>query len=624
MIKLFKQYSYEFETKAHREKNEFYRGLAEGYSRASFELEHNLDPEKHKLNEAMSDQEVYKVVLNWYKDQIEAGKMTLNQCYELLSDKAKVSLNKLVDKSKIQESIRATLKKPLREAVETVYYTLAIPTEKGERNLLVKAPKKYNIDSKEDYLKLVDDLYKKGLINLDEKEDFEFGNFKCIERDDSAEFFISHGIKLLDLTSKGNKLKEDYEDYANKGEYSDKVFVAKANDNERKNLKKELAKRFKVGTRVYVYGEGPGSVKLYDEKNGEFGSVKVLLDRGELIPVSLGVDRIDLIKDVESFVCYNCGKYFVGKLKQNGTMPNCPNCYETVYKDDDRRDSDGHANKDVHIHKLGESYKMIGKPIYEAYNPKEDQKYKKMIQDEFGYCIDEIDVEGPGEIWIYLKDKYISSEMEGHTIHEQTFKACYEMLKNGIEESLSESADGVPSSLELNTGVLPIIDTGIYGREEDIWRYIEDDEGSYEDGPETMEDLDKAMIDIGGPMLQEMIQEVLPSATVEVTGVHHPTFYNYSTDELEFNLGYDPNELNELINRAVSEKEFEEYLKSFSSYSGFVSFMADNLEDFDTEDYWKKAVQVLCYYLGDKKDYHEALNYEATTDFWDDVIQSFR
>ena len=61
---------------------------------------------KINLNEAaMTDQEVYKVVLNWYKEQIENGKMTLNQCYELLSDKAKVSLNKLVDKSAIKEMV---------------------------------------------------------------------------------------------------------------------------------------------------------------------------------------------------------------------------------------------------------------------------------------------------------------------------------------------------------------------------------------------------------------------------------------------------------------------------------------------------------------------------------------
>jgi len=75
--------------------------------------------ESVKLEEAaMSDQEVYKVVLGWYKQQIESGKMTLNQCYELLSDKAKVSLNKMIDQSKIKESlINGTIQKLIKESV---------------------------------------------------------------------------------------------------------------------------------------------------------------------------------------------------------------------------------------------------------------------------------------------------------------------------------------------------------------------------------------------------------------------------------------------------------------------------------------------------------------------------
>ena len=79
----------------------------------------NKTTETRPMNEAvMSDQEVYKTVLEWYKTQIEGGKMTLNQCYELLSDKAKVSLNKMVDQSKIRESlINRTIQKLIKESV---------------------------------------------------------------------------------------------------------------------------------------------------------------------------------------------------------------------------------------------------------------------------------------------------------------------------------------------------------------------------------------------------------------------------------------------------------------------------------------------------------------------------
>ena len=79
----------------------------------------NKITETRPMNEAvMSDQEVYKTVLEWYKAQIEGGKMTLNQCYELLSDKAKVSLNKMVDQSKIKESmINKTINKLIKESI---------------------------------------------------------------------------------------------------------------------------------------------------------------------------------------------------------------------------------------------------------------------------------------------------------------------------------------------------------------------------------------------------------------------------------------------------------------------------------------------------------------------------
>ena len=79
----------------------------------------NKITETRPINEAvMSDQEVYKTVLEWYKTQIEGGKMTLNQCYELLSDKAKVSLNKMVDQSKRRESmINKTINKLIKESI---------------------------------------------------------------------------------------------------------------------------------------------------------------------------------------------------------------------------------------------------------------------------------------------------------------------------------------------------------------------------------------------------------------------------------------------------------------------------------------------------------------------------
>ena len=107
------------------EDEEFYGDEANANTIYKYILDNEI-PDKNKTTEtrpmneaAMSDQEVFKVVLEWYKDNIESGKMTLNQCYELLSDKAKVSLNKMVDQSKIKESmINKTINKLIKESIE--------------------------------------------------------------------------------------------------------------------------------------------------------------------------------------------------------------------------------------------------------------------------------------------------------------------------------------------------------------------------------------------------------------------------------------------------------------------------------------------------------------------------
>lgn len=107
------------------EDEDFYGDEASAREVYQYILDNEI-PEENKTTEtrpmteaAMSDQEVYKTVLGWYKDQIEKGNMTLNQCYELLSDKAKVSLNKMVDQSKIKESlINKTINKLIKESIE--------------------------------------------------------------------------------------------------------------------------------------------------------------------------------------------------------------------------------------------------------------------------------------------------------------------------------------------------------------------------------------------------------------------------------------------------------------------------------------------------------------------------
>ena len=60
------------------------------------------------------------------------------------------------------------------------------------RTMLVKTDREYNL------FDLLDKLYEKGYIDLDKKEDFEFGTL-YIPREDEFNFLTSHGFKVYEI-----------------------------------------------------------------------------------------------------------------------------------------------------------------------------------------------------------------------------------------------------------------------------------------------------------------------------------------------------------------------------------------------------------------------------------------
>ena len=189
---------------------------------------------------------------------------------------------------------------------------------------------------------------------------------------------------------------------------------------------------------------------------------------------------------------------------------------------------------------------------------------------------------------------------------------------NGVIDDIKRRGTGdtdIESPMDLNTGVLPLIDAGIYGREDMIWGY--DEETDEETGP-SREDLVEAMKKAAQPILEEAIKHVLPSASVNVTGLYSPQYYNYETDQLEFTVSFDTKEFEEVMNRVVKLPEFNEYLKkNYSSRSGFFSYLADNVEEFWEQDGWKKFVQVIMFYFRDDSEQEH-----RDEEFWDDTLQN--
>lgn len=184
--------------------------------------------------------------------------------------------------------------------------------------------------------------------------------------------------------------------------------------------------------------------------------------------------------------------------------------------------------------------------------------------------------------------------------------------KDKKEELITEDINTAQTITEkLNTGALPIVDTDMYSINDRI--------------PEsaTREGLDEIVQDIAPKYLKEVIQEVLPSVEIYAEGVYHPKQYNYSGDELEFELVANKKEYEALREKVTSDANFNAFLRNkYKSYDGFISYMADDISEFETQDTWKQLVQVIMFALKDKVDL-EAVNNEYLDEFLDRVHTEF-
>ncbi len=177
---------------------------------------------------------------------------------------------------------------------------------------------------------------------------------------------------------------------------------------------------------------------------------------------------------------------------------------------------------------------------------------------------------------------------------------------------------------ELTSDVLNIIDVGMYDSElsSDVFLYdidmeLDGDEDEEEEA-RIREEYDEAYDNFSNEKYCKMIQdnaatyisqEVLPELKdicpaiidIEVTGIYSPKSYNYGSDLLEFTVKIDRRKLIWEIDMMSGIADFEEYLKEeYSSRSGFISFMPDNMKEFwdllnDKEDDWKPITQYLNY-----------------------------
>lgn len=151
-----------------------------------------------------------------------------------------------------------------------------------------------------------------------------------------------------------------------------------------------------------------------------------------------------------------------------------------------------------------------------------------------------------------------------------------QIKKDFLKESVSSGSE------EMNSNLIPYINVSIYGNE-DLYDFIY-----------TNEQLDKVIIDTYEPLMREALKEVLPSADIKCTSVYHPKYYNYSNDEVNFDLTFNVDEFNALEQKVIYDNpDIDNILhEKFKSYDGFHSFMADNLEDYEQQEDFRKIATV--------------------------------
>ena len=130
----------------------------------------------------------------------------------------------------------------------------------------------------------------------------------------------------------------------------------------------------------------------------------------------------------------------------------------------------------------------------------------------------------------------------------------------------------------------------------------------------TREELNQVMKDIGSKYIEQEIKKVFPEAIITFGEFHNPKYYQLFSnlnDTLDFTITLSKVDYEKKLYDTISFANFDEFLhNTYKSYDGFMSFMADNINDFDKQEDWKIFVSVLTYYL---------TPYEYQTEFTNEV-----
>ena len=236
-------------------------------------------------------------------------------------------------------------------------------------------------------------------------------------------------------------------------------------------------------------------------------------------------------------------------------------------------------------------------------NPKDNVNYERNRNYEFDYMMLSRLVQDckyflgngnryVGNLWGDTVDDHIAEmkrlynkfpdDMKPEWLSMEDIENYEKEMKSEKKTEAEEPSDNV--SFELNTDLLPILNMSQYNLADDI--------------DISREELNDVMSDFGKPIIEKVIKEVLPNATVTAGEFYNPKYYNYDVDQLDFTVSVPKSDYETLKNDTLSKEDFEQFLqKTYKSYDGYISTMPKNIAEFNKAKDWEQFVAILSYYI---------------------------
>lgn len=179
-------------------------------------------------------------------------------------------------------------------------------------------------------------------------------------------------------------------------------------------------------------------------------------------------------------------------------------------------------------------------------------------------------------------------------IDTKKLKECKERRQNkGLKESMKKRKSLKESNnrdtFTLDTSNTPILDCGLY------YSLLGELAPARYDDENRFKEFEDCVKECAEPILDELVRKTPNFEVVSVDAYYHPRYYNYETDSLEFTVKYTGDELGTVIEEYSNNQDFIDFLQNYKSYDGFISFYADNKEEFVTQDYIKSVSQIIKY-----------------------------